>query len=103
MSGAAPASRAVRVRVEGRVQGVAFRAWTAGEAEARGLDGWVRNLTDGSVEALFAGETEAVATMVAACREGPPSARVDSLDEEDASPPPAAGFRILATAPPGGA
>lgn len=104
MSGGAPsggsAPRAVRVRAAGRVQGVAFRAWTAAEAEARGLAGWVRNLADGSVEALFAGEPEAVAAMVAACRRGPPAARVDSIKEEEAPPPPAPGFRILATPPP---
>lgn len=99
----APAPRAARVRITGRVQGVAFRAWTAAEAEARGLAGWVRNLADGSVEALFAGGPDAVAAMVAVCRHGPPSARVDSLDEEEASLPPAAGFRVLATVPAGGA
>ena len=69
----------VRVRIEGRVQGVWFRAWTAQEATARGLDGWVRNRADGTVEALFKGPADAVEAMVEACWEGPPSARVTDV------------------------
>jgi acylphosphatase len=94
---------AVRVRIEGRVQGVWFRAWTAQEATARGLDGWVRNRADGTVEALFKGPADAVEAMVEACREGPPSARVtgvaarptDAMDAAEAAMEP--GFHQLPT------
>jgi acylphosphatase len=63
------------------VQGVWFRAWTKREAEGRGLSGWVRNRADGSVEALFAGEEDAVRAMVEACRLGPPAARIERIEE----------------------
>jgi acylphosphatase len=90
--------RAVRVRIEGRVQGVWFRAWTEDRARALGLGGWVRNRRDGSVEALFAGPESAVAAMLAACRQGPPAARVTNVVEEPADPPTDQGFRTLPTA-----
>lgn len=61
---------AIRLVIEGRVQGVGYRAWTAREASARGLDGWVRNRRDGSVEALFAGDADTVRLMVSACHKG---------------------------------
>ena len=79
-----------RVRIYGKVQGVWFRAWTKREADARGLDGWVRNRSDGSVEALFAGEASAVRSMIAQCRIGPPTARVERIEEtpETERPPP---------------
>jgi len=82
----------VRARIEGRVQGVFFRAWTVREAEARQLTGWVRNRGDGSVEALFCGEAAAVEAMIAACRVGPPKARVTGVATEPADVPEAAGF-----------
>lgn len=69
-----------RVRVTGRVQGVSFRASCRDEARSRGVTGWVRNRDDGSVEALFAGDPEAVEAMIAWCRSGPSGARVDDLD-----------------------
>ena len=72
-------STAVRLVVEGRVQGVGFRLWTVHEARRRGLRGWVRNRRDGSVEALIIGEPEKVAAMIEACRHGPRLARVDRL------------------------
>jgi acylphosphatase len=66
--------------VSGRVQGVAFRAATAEEAERiGGLTGWVRNLPDGRVEVLAEGERRAVEALVAYCRRGPRAARVDDL------------------------
>ena len=71
-----------KVMIRGRVQGVGYRAWVEWEASARGLEGWVRNRRDGSVEALFAGAAEAVAEMITACRRGPPMARVDTVKEE---------------------
>lgn len=75
-----------RVRIRGQVQGVWFRESTRTRAEALGLAGWVRNADDGSVEAVFEGPAEAVATAVAWCREGPPAAEVTAL-ESTAEPP----------------
>lgn len=77
----------MQVRIEGRVQGVGFRAWAIREARARGLSGWVRNRTDGSVEALIAGPTPAVEAMVAACRSGPRAAVVTQVGVAPASDP----------------
>lgn len=91
------ADRAVRVRIKGRVQGVWFRAWTEERARALGLRGWVRNRRDGSVEALFTGPEPALAAILAACRQGPPAARVGNVVEEPADPPTDAGFRTLPT------
>jgi acylphosphatase len=71
----------VRVVIHGRVQGVWFRGWTVEEARARGLNGWVRNRRDGTVEATFEGPDDAVASMLEACREGPPAARVTEVEE----------------------
>jgi acylphosphatase len=70
------------VTIRGRVQGVGYRAWVDDEATARDLEGWVRNRRDGSVEALFAGPVDVVSEMIALCRRGPPSARVDTVQEE---------------------
>ena len=61
---------AVHVIVEGRVQGVGYRAFVEREARSRGLTGWVRNRSDGSVETVFAGEEEDVASMIVACHRG---------------------------------
>ena len=74
-----------RVVIRGRVQGVGYRAWTEDTALLNGIDGWARNRADGSVEAVFAGSAEAVAQMIAACRQGPPSARVERIDEHDST------------------
>jgi acylphosphatase len=88
----------LKVVVTGRVQGVWFRGWTIEEARARGLDGWVRNRSNGSVEALFSGPSAAVRSMVEACRRGPPGALVTSLYQEAAPPPPEGeGFHRLST------
>ena len=79
-------SGAIRhVTIQGRVQGVGYRAWVEHRARAHGLEGWVRNRRDGSVEAVFAGPAEAVADMVASCRRGPSTARVDAATDEQAS------------------
>ena len=75
-----------QVTIRGRVQGVGFRYWVEQEASARGLEGWVRNRRDGSVEALFAGPADVVSEMIAVCRRGPASARVEAVQEEPASP-----------------
>lgn len=73
-----------RVTIRGRVQGVGYRAWVEHRARAHDLEGWVRNLRDGNVEALFAGPADVVAAMVERCRRGPSSARVDEVTENDA-------------------
>lgn len=85
-------SIAVLVRIEGRVQGVWYRAWTVREASARGLDGWVRNRRDGAVEALFAGPAPAVRAMIELCWVGPPAAKVIGVIESAAELPDARGF-----------
>lgn len=74
----------LQVTVRGRVQGVGYRAWVEDQAVACGLEGWVRNRRDGSVEALFAGPPTKVAEMVALCRHGPPAARIDNVISETA-------------------
>src|SRR5947209_9567797 len=80
-------SSAVRhVTIRGRVQGVGYRAWLEYQAMARDLEGWVRNRRDGSVEASFAGPTDVVSDMIASCRRGPASARVEAVDDEPANP-----------------
>jgi acylphosphatase len=76
--------RIVRLTIRGRVQGVGYRAFVDDEASARGLKGWVRNRRDGAVEALVAGEPQAVEAMIAACRRGPRSARVDAVEIAEA-------------------
>jgi acylphosphatase len=73
-----------QVVIRGRVQGVGFRAWAEVTALELGVEGWVRNCRDGSVEALLAGSEEVVLTMVELCREGPPGARVEAVDQVEA-------------------
>ena len=65
---------------KGRVQGVWFRAFTKQQADRQQVCGWVRNRPEGSVEALFEGEDRTVKAVIAACRKGPPSARVDEIE-----------------------
>jgi acylphosphatase len=92
-----------RVVIRGRVQAVGYRAWTEDTALLNGLDGWVRNRRDGAVEAVFAGSRKAVEAMIEACRRGPPSARVETIDQFDAGPDELAmrrageGFSVLPT------
>lgn len=90
---------AMTARITGRVQGVAYRAWTQGEAKRLGLSGWVRNEADGSVSALFAGAPAAVAEMVGLCGRGPRFARVTGVQTALAAPIPpdgaeGAGFHV---------
>ena len=93
----------VRVTVSGRVQGVGYRAWTQIEATSRGISGWVRNRSNGDVEALFAGPPDAVEALCAACWRGPAHARVDKVEVTQASaaalaePGAGPGFRLVAT------
>ncbi len=89
--------KSVQVRIRGRVQGVWYRAWTVDQASRRGLAGWVRNRADGSVEALFSGAADSVDEMLALCRQGPRSARVEAVDETPVGPPVVPGFVTLPT------
>ncbi len=75
-----------RVRVSGRVQGVFFRDSARKEAERLGLTGWVKNLPDGRVEALFEGPSRNVREMIEWCKEGPPQALVESVETELEAP-----------------
>jgi acylphosphatase len=69
------------VIIKGRVQGVGFRYWVEQEALLRGLEGFVRNRRDGSVEALFSGSATIVAEMLQACLDGPPGAQVSAIED----------------------
>ena len=73
-----------QVVIRGRVQGVGYRAWAEVAALELGIQGWVRNSRDGSVEAVLAGSEEAVLTMIELCRDGPPGARVEAVDQREA-------------------
>ncbi len=73
-----------RVMIRGQVQGVGYRAWAEITAVELGVEGWIRNCRDGSVEALFSGSEEAVLTMIELCRDGPPGARVLGVDQREA-------------------
>jgi acylphosphatase len=81
--------------IAGKVQGVGYRTWMVEQANALGIDGWVRNRIDGSVEALISGTADAVEELARACRRGPRSAQVETIDEEIAPPPENPGFHIL--------
>lgn len=69
-----------RVLVSGRVQGVFFRSEITHESEKRGIKGWVRNLPDGKVEAVFEGEEKSVREIIEFCKRGPPGAKVTEVD-----------------------
>lgn len=84
----------IHVRVAGRVQRVYFRESTRREAVRLGVDGWVRNLSDGSVEAVFEGAPQAVASAVEWARHGPDRALVTSLEETAEQPEGLSGFTI---------
>jgi len=87
-----------RLLIHGRVQGVFYRAWSAEQARALGLKGWVRNRRDGSVEMLIDGDADAIDTMIARCREGPPAAAVERIDVEESDEPAPPGFESRRTA-----
>lgn len=72
-------ARSVHIIIQGRVQGVGYRAWTARRARGLGLVGWVRNRADGSVEAVLQGDAHVVERMLADCRTGPPGALVSEV------------------------
>lgn len=78
--------------IHGRVQGVWYRGWTVRTARRLGLTGWVRNRSDGSVEAVIEGDVEAVREFIRLAKSGPPSARVERIDEREIARLDAAGF-----------
>ncbi len=82
------------VHVTGRVQGVFFRATTQETARRHGVDGWVRNLADGRVEAVFEGPPDAVEAMVEFCHGGSPAADVRDVSVEWESPRGLSGFEV---------
>jgi acylphosphatase len=88
---------AVRLQIQGRVQGVGFRWWTVRQAQALGVTGWVRNRRDGSVEVLAIGEPKALEALIDACGRGPAGAEVRSLTQSPAEDDGSAGFEERAT------
>jgi acylphosphatase len=88
---------AAHLIITGRVQGVGYRLWAKREARRRGLRGWVRNLSDGSVEALVIGEAAEVDAFVKACHSGPSMAHVDAVQREPAADDGTPGFEERAT------
>lgn len=83
------------VKIYGRVQGVWFRAHTKEMAERLGIKGWVRNVPDGSVEAVFEGDDEAVEKIIEWCHHGPPLARVKKVEVSYEEPKGERDFRII--------
>lgn len=82
------------VRIYGRVQGVWFRANTKEMAKKLRLKGWVRNMPDGSVEAVFEGDDESIEKAIEWCHHGPPLARVDRVEVKYEEPKGEEGFKI---------
>lgn len=89
--------RCVEVTIEGRVQGVGYRAWADETARGLGLRGWVRNRRDGGVDALFCGDAAAVRAMLIHCESGPPLARVTAIESRDVSGSVPDGFSVRET------
>jgi acylphosphatase len=87
--------RSVRLRISGRVQGVGFRAWARREALVLGIAGRVRNLADGTVEALIEGDRAKVAELIERCRRGPAYAEVRDVTVEERAAEGLAGFEIV--------
>lgn len=88
---------AVKAIITGRVQGVWYRSWTVENAQTLALDGWVRNRSDGSVEACFCGPAPMVQEMLSRCQKGPIAARVLSVQDEPTEPISEVGFKQLPT------
>ena len=85
----------VHVRIYGLVQGVFFRANTKKMAEKLGINGWVRNMPDGSVEAVFEGDDDAIEKMIKWCHHGPAMARVERVYVEYEEPRGEKEFKII--------
>ena len=93
-----PTRAAIRLTIHGRVQGVGYRWWAMRRAMALGLDGWVRNRLDGSVEMLVIGPAKALEAMAAACWQGPSAARVTGVRRSQAEDDGSIGFDERASA-----
>lgn len=85
---------AIKVLINGLVQGVWYRGWTVENARRLKLDGWVHNRRDGSVQAVFSGPVDQVEEMLKLCSEGPPAALVSSVEHIQHNNPVDIGFRI---------
>ena len=83
----------LRFRIEGSVQAVGYRNYLIAEATKLGLDGWVRNRSDGTVEALASGPTKAIEAFFTVCARGPEGSRVANVEMHKAEPPAEKGFR----------
>ena len=88
-------NQAIRYLVAGRVQGVFYRSATADEARRLRLDGWVKNHSDGRVEVVAAGEPAAIAALARWLWQGPPAARVDSVQLEEWTSDVPRGFAVV--------
>jgi acylphosphatase len=88
---------AIRLIIEGRVQGVGYRWWARGQARRLGVEGWVRNRRDGTVELLALGEAGALERLAQACKSGPPEAFVERVSREPAEDDGSEGFRQTPT------
>ncbi len=91
------AMETVRLRITGRVQGVGYRLWAMRKAASLGLQGWVRNRSDGSVETLATGAADAVAAMIEASRSGPSGAVVNDVQVTEDKNDGSVGFVMLPT------
>jgi acylphosphatase len=83
----------MRLRIEGFVQAVGYRNFVIAEAARLGVDGWIRNRSDGTVEALVSGPEKAVETLIGLCMKGPPGSRVGNVELHKAEPAAEKGFR----------
>ncbi|MCX8034373.1 MAG: acylphosphatase [Thermodesulfovibrio sp.] len=83
--------------ISGRVQGVFYRAFTKDVADSLGLKGWVRNLRDGRVEAVFEGDEDKISIAIERCKEGPPHAKVDNIEVIWSEPDGLIDFKIIRT------
>ena len=86
-----------RLRITGRVQGVAYRDWMVRAARAAGVVGWVRNRADGSVEALVAGPPGVVEALITSCHQGSSAARVDNVERNEEQVPDLSDFFMRRT------
>jgi len=90
-------SKTINLRITGKVQGVWYRAWTRETAEILGLNGWVRNRMDGSVEALVQGEEDLISQLIEKCWEGPTAARVKNITSTEVTEKVEPGFKQEST------
>ncbi|XP_073390294.1 uncharacterized protein [Physcomitrium patens] len=87
----------VHVRITGKVQNVRYLTWATEHAKLMSIDGWIRNVKDGSLEAVFSGKSVSVDKMLDICKTGPSYAQVKQIEAEACDPPRGTGFHILST------